>query len=62
MRSEISSPEREEASMRGHRIRSILAAVWAVFVVLMYAQRQLALHWPAVQEQIVKPLLSRGMR
>jgi hypothetical protein len=48
--------------MRGHRIRSILAAVWAVFVVLMYAQRQLALHWPAVQEQIVKPLLSRGMR
>jgi hypothetical protein len=62
MRSETSPPEREEASTRGHRIRSILAAVWAASVVLMYAYRQLALHWPAIQEQIVKPLLGRGVR
>jgi hypothetical protein len=46
-----------EAPPRPLRLVESMAAVWAVFVFVAYMQHQMALHWPAIREQILLPLL-----
>ncbi len=53
---EISTPLPAAADRPTRRLGEWLAAGWAVFVVAAYLARQLAIHWPSIQAQIVEPL------
>ncbi len=42
---------------RPTRLRDGLALLWAAFIFAAYMQHQITIHWPAIQAQIVHPLL-----
>lgn len=47
-----------DSKPRPSKLRDGLVAVWAVFVLAAYLQHQMAIHWPAIEVQIITPLLS----
>jgi hypothetical protein len=57
---ETFSDDADPAASRRSAVWAWLAAIWSVFVLVMYMQHQMALLWPSIQAQLIEPLLGAG--